>query len=673
MTTITPNLAGSISKDSSFGYVDAILGIFDRPKKSKNFKQSMQEKTVSTDNLLRKSPLVRAKVLEPKGNPWNSGVLRRIPYQGTLALLAVILCAAADGIILWKSDGQEVDTWFVSPSVLLAIFSATANLCLQYARSQGVIIAWWRKAICGGTLHDLNEYWEFGDSILAAGTAGRRINFVAFATLAASAIVLDGPFLQKASSIAVKEVNKPVIVTALTAEELPYGYTGYGSIEVDPDPGPFVMTQSTADAVNGYTTRAPITADFAGCDGTCSGIVKVAGLAVNCTENEVPWNSAEANFNVSTVFQSTFNWWPGGSFRQSNYSSNWTEGPFPDTPIIDFQLVYGKGRVAGVGTGGGAAESPINAPGAFVGCSGTLIMKRCSMRSATLEYPVQLENNTISLNKNSSNFAIDHIQEVGQPSTFYDYHDLNPLSYTTLGGIAKAAQNMFASNAGQQGNFLSLNGSLASQYIEYGSGNSSYFQTQDACAVNWYDPTSDIVDALNEIIFRTALTASNVSDFSIMNSNIHDSWTSYYEMYPVNYTSLASGMPTAQTISMSQISQITVFQSHYEFLGAALGVMIFGVAVVIPLFHSFWRFGRDVSLNPLEIAKAFNAELLQEQGSNSTVEKLAKHFGEKEVRYGEIIDHGNGTRLEEVRRQGRRLGLADPSQVKEPRFQEIYM
>lgn len=79
--------------------------------------------------------------IEKHGDPWNPGFLRRLPHTGVLALLMVLLCAGADAVVLYKSDGQEVDTWKISPSVLLAVFSATANVCLEYARAEGVIIA----------------------------------------------------------------------------------------------------------------------------------------------------------------------------------------------------------------------------------------------------------------------------------------------------------------------------------------------------------------------------------------------------------------------------------------------------------------------------------------------------------------------------------------------------
>ncbi|KAH8596710.1 hypothetical protein B0O99DRAFT_619734 [Bisporella sp. PMI_857] len=62
----------------------------------------------------------------------------------------------------------------------MAILSTIVNICLEYARSQGIIVSWWRKALRSGTLTDLNNYWEFGDSLLAAGTAGWNFKFVHF-------------------------------------------------------------------------------------------------------------------------------------------------------------------------------------------------------------------------------------------------------------------------------------------------------------------------------------------------------------------------------------------------------------------------------------------------------------------------------------------------------------
>lgn len=99
--------------------------------------------------------------------------------------------------------------------------------------------------------------------------------------------------------------------------------------------------------------------------------------------------------------------------------------------------------------------------------------------------------------------------------------------------------------------------------------------------------------------------------------------------------------------------------------------MLPGVLVVIPLFHSFWDFGREVSLNPLEIAKVFNADMLRDQGSNSALKDMTKQFGEKAVQYGEVVAEGeklNGG----VRTVRRRLEIADPGRIIEPKARAVY-
>jgi hypothetical protein len=192
-----------------------------------------------------------------------------MPTLAVLALLMVPICAGAGAIILYKSDGKDVDSWVFSPSVLLAILSAVANTCLQFARSEGVVIPWWRKALRGGTLYDLSRYWESGDSILAAATPGRGFNLVALATILAQTAYLDGPLLQKASTVVSVSFTRKVNVTALIAKELPYGYTGlWPSMVMD-----LIFSQILTD----YNTRTPITTNFTGCNGSCVGRSRLQG------------------------------------------------------------------------------------------------------------------------------------------------------------------------------------------------------------------------------------------------------------------------------------------------------------------------------------------------------------------------------------------------------------
>lgn len=538
------------------------------------------------------------------------------------------------------------------------------------------MIKWWGKALRGGTLYDLSRYWESGDSILGAIKSGRGFNVVAVATVIASAIVLDGPLLQQASTIVSKPIVTTVNVTAPIAQEMPYGYTGgwFGDVPLSTSQR-FIMNTTFAQIVNSYITRdkTPLTnaeTGFEGCSGECYGTIKAAGLATNCSSVEVPWdnNSTSPNFfNSSTVFSSGFTWIPGNPYVNGS-----------EAPSIQFDLSYVKGRAVKnimVDGPGQSGEEDL--------CNGTMVMRNCSMQSATLEYPISLINGTISLLGNSSSYQVDRIQPYGimprDPLTAETWEDFKPMSWSTLGGIVNAAQNMFVSDAQEDLYFLRLNGSMATQYADYGPEGRDYITTQQGCAMNWRDPTDDIMNTLNEIMFRTSLVAKNYPKYILLNESTDPSKieVSYYEAWPVTPPSGDKGIPVPQVIAMEQHSNINVFQSHYSYLAGALAVMVLGVLFVIPTFNGFWHFGRSVSLNPLEIAKAFNPDILEEIGSNASSKHLDKVAGGKEIKYGEVVGEGlspieYGREQETLRLRGRKLGLADPSRVRAPEFRALY-
>ena len=506
-------------------------------------------------------------------------------------------------------------------------------------------------------------------------TPGRGFNLVALATLAAQVVIVDGPLLQRASTVVSIQVTKPVNVTAAIAQEIPYGYTGYGFFSVNSSyfggPAIMVMNATFADIFNQYVTRAPITTTFTGCVGSCVGTIKAAGLALECSHETALWSNIENVNNETTVFASNFEWLPAQHLGEMPDPAAQID-PATLYPYISFNLSYAIGRIATPSLSPGL---PYGAPqGSQVPwqCNGTMVTKRCSMRSATLDYPVTLVNNTIHLSGNSSSFTVDHIQAVGNISTYFDDHDPDIMTFTTLGGIAIAAQNMFNSRA-VQGQGVSLTGSLASQYIDYGTGSTNYFINQDACAINWADPSDDVINALNELMFRTSLIASNVSKYALMNDSF-DSFTNMYEAFPVNIFAGDTGMPEPQMVEMEQTSNVTVFQSNFSYLAAALAAMMVGFSVVLPTLYGFWEMGRRASLNPLEIGKAFNADLLHEQSSNIPAHRLAKAVGNRTVKYGEIIEDyqdlgGNGLGL---RHRASRLGIADSARVKKPGFRALY-
>ena len=111
---------------------------------------------------------------------------------------------------------------------------------------------------------------------------------------------------------------------------------------------------------------------------------------------------------------------------------------------------------------------------------------------------------------------------------------------------------------------------------------------------------------------------------------------------------------------MEEVSTINVFHSEYHYLLGSSLLGAFFVLLVAPTFWGGWEIGRSVTLNSIEISKAFEAPFFQGSGSNVTEHELVQNIGSRLLRYGEADDQ---TRAEGSKRQ---LKLADPPEIATP-------
>lgn len=104
--------------------------------------------------------------------------------------------------------------------------------------------------------------------------------------------------------------------------------------------------------------------------------------------------------------------------------------------------------------------------------------------------------------------------------------------------------------------------------------------------------------------------------------------------------SLKAGIENATTTDASQVMAYvghrtySIYRTDYLFLGLAVALSLVGVATTAGTFHGWWQLGRNVSMNPFELGKAFRAPLLSDAGSNISPEKFPTHLKERTVRYG---------------------------------------
>lgn len=526
---------------------------------------------------------------------WETGVWNRLPWLGISALLGVVLCLAFNVVVLIISNKQPTNKWQIQPSVLLAISSAASNGLLRFAMAEGAVIAWWIKAIEGCTVNDLHRYWSFANSIYDAMKKIRFFNVITLASIASVIIAVDNPLFQRALTISVQPFRKDIAISVPIAQQIPESYTGM--IQGYTSPVLSGMTTIFEEVMKGYNSRAPMYLNNSGCGtGNCSGTIKAAGFAVDCSRITLPYdfgsiyvlpNGTEVGSDYNGTFSAMAN------VMKVTFSSNFTfDVREPST--INFTVAYKD-------------KSP---------CKSQLQVNHCTFRPATLKYPVNIENGTVTFSSSLSSLGTTPETVVA----VYSISEDNFVRGSTLGGFYLAASDLLTSEATiwQVDHIWTLNisGTLAQDYV-------TSINSMTACEDTWSDPTEEVISSLQEIMFRTALSASNDS-------------SPFYYYSGVN----ASHVQTNQTMNTVEVSLLPAFQVHYGYLAAGVAVMIACVVPVASTFYGWWRIGRPISLSPIEIAKAFNAPLLQGKGSNCELDELLDFVGNRPVRYGEVKYRG---------------------------------
>ncbi|KAK4445146.1 hypothetical protein QBC34DRAFT_473034 [Podospora aff. communis PSN243] len=668
-----------------------------------------------------------------EGTTWITGAWKRLPWLSLLSGLCTVACAVACIIVLRASDGANTEEWTVTPSVLVSIFTALGNASLRFALAEGFQMAWWRRATDKPrTISRLHEYYQHGTSALSAGLSLRHPSFIGVATLLVTILAIDGPILQRASSTAlvVRETDAvPVSITLGT--QLPYGFTGLvfaGDNAAIASRS--LLNQDFASVFDDYNQRRPIPAAPAlgsGCRGICEGQIEAMGLWKTCNSSEEAvvtplMNETAARFALfnRTLFgvewqhvtqNPPFFTLEFGHTAIDKTFNNSRSRP-DDEPYILLNITY--------------SPVPTNR-------SRSIFTHTCRLYSGTSRYPIRINNdttqgspdgttlNTITIT-GPSEFVPGSVQDVlqsvaslGLPPTvegpgpiqpyrlslptfpYYFPHpdcwaDGCPL-YETLGGLSSAVEDVLSAHVIAGGNpfgiIMTMTGALSNQLVRAlptagirdTSGtalNSSLSGLGTfANAVGWDDPTERIMEALDEIMLRAAVATAQTDVLRNVSWFYANANTNSVEAPPRNGTDAERYrlMPQPQQVPMRQTRTIQVFRSNYAFLVGGVAVMLVATIGVMPLFYGFWTLGREVSLSPVEMAKAFGAPVLEGSGAGVTAEAIARsEVGRVGVQYGEVVSGvATGTGPETAESKGElRLRFGREDEVRAPVGGRVY-
>lgn len=205
---------------------------------------------------------------------------------------------------------------------------------------------------------------------------------------------------------------------------------------------------------------------------------------------------------------------------------------------------------------------------------------------------------------------------------------------TTHGGMWFYLNSLYDSSMsagydGVTGWKSSSSGTTALRYVN-NVGIMNEHTVKGGCDMSFFDPTADAMDAVREIAFRTALY------IPVDNINQQNSLSSLRNLSRADWSKTYM-----QQLVVQQTRKEVVYRSQYLFLSIAVALTLFAMLCVLILSLGWWHIGREVSMSPVEIAKAFAAPALDGASSNARASTILKEVGNEKLRYGATWDNDN--------------------------------
>ena len=407
----------------------------------------------------------------------------------------------------------------------------------------------------------------------------------------------------------------------------------------DLENNPSLMEPGFSGLLQAYNNRQPIEIPGFACKGQCEFDIVAPGFDVRCGNWTSPYRlmtaeeyerKARANESVNdtprdlqTMFWSKItydanNLWPTLNEYQGGPSLKVTDRDnYTFTPPVFFQnsLVFSSMW----------KSTPT--------VEGQLKWRYCVMQEAVQRYPVIVMNSTVKiqprdLNKNLTEYWVLREEETSAQGDWM----------CTIGGLWLAIRNAFAGSAQvrQTGLIYSIITNTSSP-LPYIHAPEAWMMNQ--ADVQWKDPIDDMINMLQELSLRTAIHNTYRMPSVAAMAKTHQpgpkhlTWTNPNIISPARVAHVNRTL--TQNVSVYMTIDETVYVSHRGWMLGAFAAMALAFFGILPLFASWAELGRDVSLNPIETARAFDAPLLRDSDPNGTASELvAGRLGGLRVRYG---------------------------------------
>jgi hypothetical protein len=509
----------------------------------------------------------------PGGYLWQPGFVRRAPWGALSALFLAIICAAISVAIIVISN-QQVATWRIQPSVILGFLASLAAAMLVISLSTGVAITWWRSTLDlhGTTLANLENIWNYGP-IGGSGASGAW-----FAGRNANKVAVAS-VLTAIASIA----YSPLLQRSSHFEAAPISTNTSLNLAI---------LSSLPDGYAGtvdYTSAANITA-----------YNEFALLLQNWYDGNNPTTLDQPGYACN---DSCTGWVPSAGIQ---YSCSATQ------ETVDLSTVAANLNFTGFSTSFRRFDDSYSIPtleltASFIStvnefCAATLVTNVCEIQSGTVNFPVEIVNTTILPNLVSFNtMNFQPVTSIGDMSTTKQGAPAGPLAALEWFGFQYLSASAIVGYDNVTDSYWEeASGDIALQSSDHGND----YPPNSICQFQFFDPTQPILTSLSEVLFLAAIDAD---------------WDPQ----------------TIQTFPIIQTTNSLIYKSVYPYLAIASGILVIAILAISTTLYGWWDLGRDVSLSPLETAKAFGAPIFQHWNLHMDSKHLARDMGQRKFMYSE--------------------------------------
>ncbi|KAF2842192.1 hypothetical protein M501DRAFT_1013551 [Patellaria atrata CBS 101060] len=607
---------------------------------------------------------------------WTPGVWNQFPWIGAAGLLLVLVGMSCAVVILCVSNGKQVKKWpiegrTVAPNVLVNLVNQISNLGLVTAIGQGIAIAWWRKAMRGGTIETLHRNHNYSMSFMSVLLSGKNFNLVALAVLMTKFAIIDSTLFQRSTQATVNfngNVSPNHEMVAWVDSNWSANYGGFTGFDNETK----AVNGIYAEIIDAYSTHIGLgkvhddRKSFEGCPAglACKGNLDTMGFSFDCSTEIEDVDYGRAYYEQ---------YWPLSDNSTADYPVNmlWNVefAPVYSTESSNENETAGAIRLVMEYVSSDYEENPApvedseNPPPSF--CPGILTRRVCTITPAVVSYPLTVltasekapfQATHLQFNeKKGYGFAedltanqIDGIKVIKRDDLYED----PSFEMSTVAAIAFSLNNLYGStasitqNRSQNGWDLAVDGYSQSMFFA-----DDWKKVIKTCDYN-LDYTSetpspdDIPDPLIDML-------RNVNSFAFVAAM----YISGSPAATPEARTAANGRYPSKSFPVTVSGYVEMYETDFRFMAGAIAATVLTILLVLPVFWGFWQLGRKVSLAPFEIANAFGAPIFHGANTkNGAFEDLLGEVGDRRVQYGQLL-HGEKPGV---------LGIAEPHRVARP-------